>query len=207
MLPVKWTDATIPPARCDVTTPYRPFRRNFRLPGWDYRRPGPYAITICAEHRWHMFGAGIDGTIILNRAGQMAETVWQEMPDEFPGLNLGAFVVMPNHLHAVVWLPNEGASDRPLLGTVVQRFKNISTARYAAEVNAGNWVSFDGRLWQRNFYDHIVRDRDDLDRCERYIRANPANWATDVDRDPDRSGGPTIDLVGAADSLTRRPSR
>ena len=183
-----------------------PTRRNARLPGRDYRRPGPYAITICAEHRWHMFGAVVDGEVMLNGAGRMVELVWQEMPAEFCGVRLGAFVVMPNHFHAVVWLPGDDPVGGPLLGAVVQRFKTITTTRYAAQVNAGEWVAFDGRLWQRNFYDHIVRDGDDLDRCERYIRANPANWPNDVDRDPERPDGPVIDLVAAAASLTRRPS-
>jgi putative transposase len=184
-----------------------PTRRNTRLPAWDYRHPGPYAITICAEHRWHMFGAGENGAIILNHAGQMVETVWQEMPTEFPGVTLGAFVVMPNHLHAILWLLGGDSTSGPMLGTVVQRFKTITTIRYAAEVNAGRWASFDGRLWQRNFYDHIIRNDADLVRCERYIRANPANWVTDIDRDPDRPGGPAINLVSATASLTgRNPS-
>jgi REP element-mobilizing transposase RayT len=153
-----------------------------------------------------MFGAGSDGMINLNLAGQMVDAVWREMPSEVAGVRLGAFVVMPNHLHAIVWLPGGDLTENPLLGTVVQRFKTIVTIRYAAEVRAGRWAPFDGRLWQRNFYDHIVRDCEDLFRCERYIRANPTNWTADIDRDPECPGGPTIDLVAAAHSLNGRHS-
>lgn len=162
----------------------RPARRATRLPGWDYRSPGPYAITICTQHREWFFGDVRHDRVVPNAAGDMVVAVWRDMAAEFPRASLDAFVLMPNHLHAIVHLSREGPLGTPLLGDVVQRFKSITTARYSAGVHQHGWESYDRRLWQSNYYEHIVRDRDDLERCRRYIAANPANWNTDRDRDP-----------------------
>ena len=163
-----------------------PARRKTRLPGWDYRSPGPYAITICTQHRKWFFGEVVDGRMIHSPAGIMIVAVWREMATEFPRVALNAFVVMPNHLHAIVRLSPEGPAGNPTLGDVVQRFKSITTARYSAGVHDHDWEPYDRRLWQWDYYDHIVRGANGLDRCRRYIRANPANWATDRDREPER---------------------
>ena len=166
-----------------------PARRHTRLPGWDYHSPGPYAITLCTQHREWFFGHITDGQLVHNAAGAMIATVWREMATEFPRVALDAFVLMPNHLHAIVQLSREGPTGNPTLGDVVQRCKSITTSRYSAGVHDHGWKPYDRRLWQSSYYEHIVRDRTDLDRCRRYIvanPANPANWATDRDRDPER---------------------
>lgn len=163
-----------------------PERRHTRLPGWDYRSPGPYAITICTQHRAWFFGEITDGHVIHNAAGAMVAAVWREMTIEFPRVALDAFVVMPNHLHAIVHLSRKGPIGNPTLGDVVQRYKSITTARYSVGVHDHGWEPYDQRLWQWNYYEHIVRGRAELDRCRRYIAANPANWETDRDREPDR---------------------
>lgn len=164
-----------------------PERRHTRLPRWDYRSPGPYAITVCTQHREWFFGEVIDGRAIYNAAGAMVVEVWRDMAIEFSRVSLDAFVLMPNHLHAIVRLSREGPAGNPTLGDVVQRFKSITTARYSDGVHDLNWKPYDQRLWQWNYYEHIVRDRDDLDRCRRYIAANPANWENDRDRLPVRT--------------------
>lgn len=173
--------------------PDRPQRRDMRLLGWDYRRPGPYAITLCTEHRWHLFGQVAAGQMVANAVGEMVAKAWVQMGDAFPSASFDAWVLMPNHFHAIVRLEANDLQHNPLLGAIVQGFKGLTTARYAEEVHAGRWEPFDGRLWQRNYYDHIVRDQADLDRCRRYIIANPINWATDVDREPD----PPLALVSS----------
>jgi REP element-mobilizing transposase RayT len=164
----------------------RPARRHARLPGWDYRSPGPYAITLCTQHREWFFGDITDDRVVHNPAGKMIVAVWCEMTAEFPRVTLDAFVLMPNHLHAIVHLSREGPIGNPTLGDVVQRFKSITTARYSAGVHDLGWAPYDRRLWQWDYYEHIVRGSADLDRCRRYIAANPANWDTDRDRAPDR---------------------
>ena len=158
-----------------------PYRRDMRLPDWDYRLPGPYAITLCTEDRVHRFGTVRDGVMILNPIGEMVQSVWADMCREFPLVTLDAFVVMPNHVHAVLMLSSDDIAGNPELGTVVQRFKSIATTRYARGVHERGWLPFEGRLFQRNYYEHIVRDERDLERCRAYIEANPANWNEDPD--------------------------
>lgn len=161
-------------------------RRHTRLPGWDYRSPGPYAITVCTQHREWFFGDVTGDRVIHNSAGAMVSAVWREMDTEFPRVSLDEFVVMPNHFHAIVHLSREGPAGNPTLGDVVQRFKSITTARYSAGVHGYNWEPYDSRLWQSNYYEHIVRDSADFQRCRRYILANPTNWKSDRDREPRR---------------------
>jgi len=165
----------------------RPSRRDTRLPGWDYRSPGAYAITVVSQHREWFFGAIAGGRMSPNAAGQMVEAVWQEMDREYPRVRLDAFVVMPNHLHAILWLSQDGPAGNPQLGDVVQRFKTFTTVRYSAAVRNDGWEPYDRKLWQRNYYDHIIDGAADLDRCRRYIAANPAKWASDPDREPVRT--------------------
>jgi REP element-mobilizing transposase RayT len=104
-----------------------------------------------------------------------------QMAEGYPPVAFDAWVLMPNHLYAIVRLP--GTEVR--LGDLVQGFKGLTTARYAEGVHAGRWEPFDGRLWQRNYDDHIVHAQADLNRGRRYIRTNPVTWASHVDREPD----------------------
>jgi REP element-mobilizing transposase RayT len=161
-----------------------PYRRDMRLPTWDYRLPGPYAITLCTEDRAHRFGTISDGLMQLNPVGRMVHDVLADLPRDLPTLTLDAYIVMPNHIHAILLLDSDDITRNPTLGTIVQRFKSIATARYANGVDDHGWPPFDGRLFQRNYYDHIVRDGRDLDRCRAYIDANPANWPHDPDNAP-----------------------
>jgi REP element-mobilizing transposase RayT len=162
-----------------------PRRRDTRLKGWNYRLPGPYAITLCTQNRIWLYGDVCDGLMSTNTIGAMVQDVWHDLATEFPTITLDAFVVMPNHIHGIVFLAADHIEDNPDLGTVVQRFKSITTTRYINGVLDAGWQPFDGRLWQRNYYDHIVRDDRDLDRCRRYIDANPGNWHDDQDYEPD----------------------
>lgn len=161
-----------------------PYRRDLRLPDWDYRLPGPYAITLCTEDRVHRFGAVLDSRMVLNSIGMMVHTVLADLPRDLPNVTLDAFIVMPNHIHAIILLDSDDITRNPALGAVIQRFKSIATARYAHGVTDHGWPPFDGRLFQRNYYEHIVRDDRDLDRCRAYIEANPANWDHDPDNTP-----------------------
>jgi REP element-mobilizing transposase RayT len=97
--------------------------------------------------------------MVLNAAGALVTEAWDHMSEVLPTVAFDAWVLMPNHLHVLVRLP--GTEMR--LGDAVQGFKGLTTARYAAGVHAGRWEPFDGRLWQRNYYDHIVRNQADLE--------------------------------------------
>ncbi len=181
-------------------------RRSIRLAGFDYSQSAAYFVTVCAQGRGSLFGTVVDGTMQPNDAGRMIQAAWDGLPQRFPGLELDAFVVMPNHVHGIIVIPvandatgpvgaglvparcapiTTGATTRattrvaPTLGDVVGAFKSWTTVLYARGVRGAGWVSFDGRLWQRNYYEHIIRGEAELDRIREYIMTNPVRWAED----------------------------
>lgn len=108
----------------------------------------------------------------------MVLACWNEIPEMFPTVGLDQVVLMPNHLHGIVILgyqhdPNQAA---PTLGRVVQAFKSISTHRYIVGVKTRRWPRFEGHLWQRGYFDHIVRNDQALERHRDYLAGNPARW-------------------------------
>ena len=180
--------------------PQRHHRRSIRLPGYDYSQAGAYFVTICAQDRECLVGDVVDGEIRLNDAGRMMHVEWNELTTRFPGMELDESVVMPNHIHAIVILvgaplvgaqantcdAGQRAGTRPAptsitatLGDIVGAFKSITTDRYIAGVKQHGWPPFNRRVWQRNYYEHVVRDDDELDRIRKYIAANPARWDHD----------------------------
>lgn len=181
--------------------PHRHHRRSIRLPGYDYAQAGAYFVTICTQNRELMFGEVVKGQMILNGPGQMVESVWRELPQHYPGVEVDTFVVMPNHLHGVIILVGagpracpdnpgqpQGARGQPQgvaptgtmsLPDVVHRFKSLTTARYRRGILHGRWLPFPGRLWQRNYYERVIRDDAELHRIRQYIIDNPARWSED----------------------------
>jgi putative transposase len=159
-------------------------RTSMRLRGYDYSVPGAYFVTICVQDRACLFGEVVEGVVRLNLAGLVVESWWGMMPGRFPGVEVDAYVVMPNHLHGVVAMrtTEDGmgrAAGEVTLSRVVQWFKSGTTAEYRRGVETEGWEPFRGRLWQRTYYDHIVRDERDLERIRTYIEANPGNWHED----------------------------
>jgi REP element-mobilizing transposase RayT len=114
----------------------------------------------------------------------MVDEAWRGLAAAFVRISLETIVVMPNHIHAIIFLSPEGPNGNPTLGQVVHRFKSVTTTRYSKGVHLHEWQPYDRTLWQPRFFDHIIRDAIDLDRCRRYIAANPANWNSDRDREP-----------------------
>ena len=156
-------------------------------------------MTACIQRGLCLLGEVEDGKMCLSPAGEMVTDVWSSLERELDFVRIGDFVVMPNHLHGVIWLiglNSEGAHGvRPYddvemgttiggiqprsLGLAIQRFKSITTSRYAIEVRRSRWQPFPGRLWQRNYFEHVVRDERDLARIRAYIASNPARWTED----------------------------
>jgi REP element-mobilizing transposase RayT len=196
------------------------------LQAYDYTSAGAYFITVVTQERACWFGDIADGQVRLNDPGKMVETAWSELPGHYPGVDLDAFIIMPNHVHGIIVLvgagpracpdlvvgagpracpdrastsvnrapppagqpqgvaptpPHTGVARTMSLGDVVHRFKSLTTKRYAYGVRQLQWPPFAGRLWQRNYYEHIVRNDADLDRIRQYIEDNPARWAEDPD--------------------------
>ncbi len=154
-----------------------------RLRGHDYTSPANYAITICTQHRRCLFGEVRDGVMVLSDAGLVIESWWHFIPFHFPDVTIDAAVVMPNHIHGILMVGTavEAPEGRnlPPLSRVIQRFKGWSTSDYKIGVHIDDWPSFDGKLWQEGYYEHIIRSDRDLDRNRRYIESNPAQWDRD----------------------------
>ena len=159
-----------------------------RLEGWDYGSHGLYFVTICTHGRECLFGEVVDGEMRLNDAGQAAQAEWVRLPECFQSIELDEFVIMPNHLHGIILVgaglaPPGGAvgallaappASAPTLGDILRAFKSIS----AIAVN--RLLGRSGRsLWQRNYYEHVIRNEDELARIREYIANNPAQWALD----------------------------
>ncbi|MDQ3653582.1 MAG: transposase [Chloroflexota bacterium] len=149
------------------------------MAGFNYREPGMYFVTPCAHLRQTRFGVVRAGTMHPSPIGQMVGTVWQEIPGSFPKVTLDSWVLMPNHFHGLLLLDADDIETNPTLGDVMKWFKAITTNRYIHGVRDHGWPRFDGHLWQRNYYDHIVRNDADLDRVRRYIQNNPETWEAD----------------------------
>ncbi len=113
----------------------------------------------------------------LNDAGQMVRTVWDELPAHYPGVGIDAFVVMPDHIHGIVRLEGRARGPAPTISLpdVVHWLKTLTTKRYVDGVTRCGWPRFPGRLWQRNYYETIVRTGTALANIRAYIRNNPAH--------------------------------
>ncbi len=177
--------------------PSRHHRRSIRLPGYDYTRAGAYFITIVTHDRACLFGDVVDGDMRLNESGEIAHAEWRRTAAIRPRVVVDAFVVMPNHLHGIVILTDDGgrrgtlqraptqcapATERfgqPTPGsipTIVRLFKSATTKRINDMRGTPGLP-----VWQRNYYEHIIRDDESLRRIRQYIRDNPVHWAFDRD--------------------------
>lgn len=160
-------------------------RKSIRLRGYDYSQPGAYFITICTHNRRPLFGNIVDGNMMLNEAGVMVEQHWHDLANRFTAIRLGPYVTMPNHIHGVVEIvgaPLVGAlhtMGAPTVGDIVGAYKSLTTNAYIRGVNDAGWLSFNGRLWQRNYYEHIIRNEQAYSNIVEYIRTNPQKWQDD----------------------------
>lgn len=183
-------------------------RKSIRLKGYDYSQDGAYFVTICAQNRECLFGEIKDGKMILNDAGTFVKECWNETPKRYPIVILDEFVVMPNHFHGIIFIIDErvdragtrpaptningnvgaplvGAQNvvrsqnYPTIGNIIGEFKSITTHEYINGVKNKNWQPFEKRLWQRNYYEHIIRTDKSLNEIREYIIDNPANWEKD----------------------------
>jgi putative transposase len=179
-------------------------RRSIRLPGYNYASPGAYFVTICVHGGECLLGDVVDGEMRLNEWGKTASGYWLRIPDHFDHVQLDEWVVMPNHLHGIVLIVGRGeaspattsVSDDPTpgeadpqdresnmdasplqpgsLGATIGNYKSVSTRR----INRVRGTP-GTRFWQRNYWEHIIRDERSLNRIREYIQNNPARWAED----------------------------
>lgn len=178
-----------------------PARHAQRWRGHDYSDCGAYFVTICTQDRICRFGSIRDGVLDHNDVGRAACEAWASLGARFPGVHPGTYVVMPNHVHGILTLSSQAAvvpapprSAVPdartdsagivRLSDVVGAFKSIVAVQWRRLETLRARVSPPGRLWQRNFWDRVLRDEEEVSRAAAYIEGNVANWATD----PIRSG-------------------
>jgi len=183
-------------------------RRSIRLKGYDYRQAGGYFVTMVTQGRDALFGEVVNGEMILNDAGEMIVRWWLELPNKFPNVNVDIFVVMPNHFHGIIFItdatdvgddlrvvpdlrdddggehagsPQRAGSPRQNapLSQMIQWFKTMTTNEYIRGVKQLGWKPFNGKVWQRDYYEHIIRNPSAADRIARYIESNPARWNED----------------------------
>ncbi len=196
-------------------------RRSIRLKGYDYSQTGMYFVTNCTQNRECLFGDMVDGAMQVNAAGRMIKKWWLELNNKFPVVQTDEFIVMPNHIHGIVIIvgadlcvcpgepdaqtepdtcrdmdaqTNLGAHIGAPLPEIVQWFKTMTTNEYIRGVKQHGWSPFPGKLWQRNYYEHIVRNENELNQIREYIINNPLQWELDREN-PNRRGDACVALT------------
>lgn len=182
--------------------PLRHHRRSIRLRGYDYSQEGMYFVTICTYERACVLGEITDGAMLLSDLGEIAKQCWNEIPGHFENVELDEYVIVPNHVHGVIILRGNSGRDEvtsslrnesgiesqqsiikriPTLGQVVAFFKYRSTKLINMKGNSPG-----ARFWQRNYYEHIIRDGNDLDRVRKYLSNNVGKWFEDKENPGNR---------------------
>jgi REP element-mobilizing transposase RayT len=166
--------------------PQRHHRRSIRLPAYDYAQPGAYFVTVVTHQRQCLFGEIVDGQAVVNGYGDVVEREWLRSTQIRREIQLDAFVVMPNHIHGIVIIGdhtmNVGAHGRaPLLrrsprslGSFIAGFKSAVTKRINETRGTPGLP-----VWQRSYYERVIRDEEELNRSRQYIADNPGRWADD----------------------------
>jgi REP element-mobilizing transposase RayT len=164
-------------------------RQSIRLKNYDYSKSGLYFVTICTENRECLFGDINDGKMILNDIGNMIKKLWNKIPKRFNMVELDAFQIMPagfmpahigfiparnNHAHGER-IPNRATTRvaPTTIGDIIGAFKSLTTHEYITGVKYNGWKPFNKRLWQRNYYERIIRTENDLNKIREYIKLNP----------------------------------
>ena len=153
-------------------------RRSIRLAGYDYTQAGAYFVTICTYQRECLLGGVEGGEMRLNASGERVLFTWNDLVNHNPGIELGPFVVMPNHVHGIIFLVGAGSEPAPTtpLSEIVRQLKTFSARRINSDRNTPG-----SHVWQRDYYEHIIRDEKELQRICAYIQDNPRSWAQDTE--------------------------
>jgi len=173
-------------------------RRAVRLRGYNYSHAGAYFVTICTKNRECLFGRIVDEEMRLTMGGRIADKCWRNIPSHYPHVILDEFVIMPNHVHGVIFTGDEDVGVQNLEplqmdGPRENKFQQIIPKSIGAtvrgfKIGVTKWCRQNTDIhtvWQRNYFDRIIRDKDKLNRIREYIIYNPAKWAEDKEN-PDK---------------------
>ena len=193
---------TLVPARMDIlvrifennmnnSIKYR--RHSMRLPGYDYSQAGVYFITLVTHHRKRLFGEILEGRMELNQYGRIVMKAWKDLPYHYDPIHLDAFVIMPNHVHGIITIHEDecrgGSQTHPYpaeeifdharlvkhgLPEIIRAFKSFSARR----INILRHTQGKA-IWQRSYYDHIIRNEIEWQKIWDYIQINPDRWERD----------------------------
>lgn len=148
-----------------------PDRRTLRLKNYDYAQNGAYFVTICTHQRTPYFSSPAVGADSIS--ARIIKTTFEETVSSYMGVSCPIFVIMPDHFHAIVVFDRADMESAPTLSDVVQAFKRYSTVEYTKAVKAGLLPAYDRRIWQRGYYEHVIRSEEDFRECWKYIEENP----------------------------------
>jgi putative transposase len=152
-----------------------PICKSPRKADYDYRQPGGYFVTICTHMRLPILGQISQGSMLLNAAGEIAHSHWQQIPAHRSKIELDVFVVMPNHVHGLLWLDEGMETASASLSSIIGAYK-AGVTREIRRITQDETAI----IWQKSFHDHIVRTQNSLDRIRAYVVENPQRWAEDT---------------------------
>jgi putative transposase len=162
-------------------------RHSIRLKGYDYSQKGFYFITICTQNRECLFGEIVENKMMLNNVGKYAKKSWNDIPLHFPHVKLDVYCIMPNHIHGILnifkpigakdFLPQQICAEKQMgtsktIGSIIRGFK-IGVTKWIRKQMPGK------KIWQRNYYEHIIRNENDYYRIYEYIENNHLRWEID----------------------------
>jgi putative transposase len=173
--------------------PERHRRRSIRLKDYDYGQKGAYFVTLCTFERESYFEQ-------FTELNEIVDTAWRRIPERFPTVTMDEYVIMPNHLHGIIVIDSEsGYLDRrqprkgypqgvslqgnieyghPDLGTIIGSYKSLCANAWLKVIKSRD-INARGKFWQSNYYEHVIRNEEELNRIRNYIHDNPLKWESD----------------------------
>ena len=172
-------------------------RRSIRIPEYDYTQPGAYFITCVTYQRLHLFGEIANGNYEFSKLGELAKKEWDHLAKRFPGIELDEYVIMPNHIHGIILINGVGARgalkqtahlDKPRaptkegfgapvagsIPTIIRSYKSSVT-----QLGRSAYGFHSNPIWQKNYFEHVIRNNDEWERIRLYVQENPLNWESD----------------------------
>jgi len=184
--------------------PEKHHRQSIRLKDYDYSQAGMYFVTVCALNKECLFGDVVNGEMVLNEFGEIILSQWKNLPSVVQGIKLDAFVVMPNHIHGIVAIVG-AIHESPLQRVEIKCCRNMILSKIVGRLKmvSAKQINLKRKMpgisvWQRNYYEHIIRDETSLNRIREYIVNNPLQWELD-------SENPLVGTIHESPPLFARP--